>query len=201
MNNFTQFSKISRIQRPNCQILHPFLHHHHHHHQYPPRVIYTRFLTSTSQPTKLPLRDRLLQHKTFGKYLTQFQSQPTSYFISFFILHEITAIVPIPLFYLTFQYLDVTLPFLSDTTNPTRVLKILQYFGIHSGEESINTESIETAKMILYATAAYGVVKLLLPVRVALSVYWTPWMAKWVVGPVGRVGKRIVGSVKKRKDN
>lgn len=49
------------------------------------------------------------------------------------------------------------------------------------------TGTEEGARWIVEGAAAYAVVKLLLPVRAALSLYLMPWFAKTIVIPCTRI--------------
>lgn len=140
---------------------------------------------------------------------------PKTYIISFLILHEITAIVPIVLLAGGFHYTG----WLPSDLIPEGKLEGAQarferwfgrkgWFGYGNPEGSISLgindmsgvgndgqiirergESNTGGKRIVLEVAtAYVVTKVLLPIRIAVCVWGTPWFAK-VVGRIGGLGK------------
>ena len=53
------------------------------------------------------------------------------------------------------------------------------------------------AQLILEFATAYAITKVLLPLRIVVSVWATPWFARIVIGPMGRGFGRIFGRLKK----
>lgn len=64
------------------------------------------------------------------------------------------------------------------------------------GEEQtmIMVEKHEGVRLVLEFATAYAITKALLPVRIAASVWATPWFARVFVGPIGRGVGRLFGS-------
>jgi len=52
-------------------------------------------------------------------------------------------------------------------------------------------------QLILEFATAYAITKVLLPLRIVVSVWATPWFARIVIGPMGRGVGRIFGRHKK----
>jgi hypothetical protein len=55
-------------------------------------------------------------------------------------------------------------------------------------------------RIVVEFATAYAITKALLPARLAMSVWGTPWFARTVVVPMGRFARRAFGRGKK-KDN
>ena len=53
-------------------------------------------------------------------------------------------------------------------------------------------------KIVVEVATAYAVTKALLPLRLVLSVWATPWFARWTVLPVTRLSSRISGTRKSK---
>ncbi|KAJ5223733.1 hypothetical protein N7468_008275 [Penicillium chermesinum] len=48
-------------------------------------------------------------------------------------------------------------------------------------------------RLVLEFATAYAITKALLPLRVAASVWATPWFARAIVVPISRTARRLVG--------
>lgn len=138
------------------------------------------------------------------KYTTGLRDAPVSHVVSFLILHEITAIVPLVGLFGLFHYTDyVPLGYLMDHYGSyvrdgvkrfERYFKRKGWFGFGQDEEEPSKafdgkddddeavlekwEHSSTKYRILVEIAlAHTVVKVLLPARILLSVWATPWAA------------------------
>jgi len=89
----------------------------------------------------------------FSKYYDQFRSKPSSYVISFLLLHEITAIVPIPLVYLALDYTGIQVPLPENMLQEgnKRINAMLRYFGFSEVEQG--------SRVAFLAASSYGIVK------------------------------------------
>ncbi|KAI9146592.1 hypothetical protein BKA69DRAFT_1014053, partial [Paraphysoderma sedebokerense] len=96
---------------------------------------------------------------------------------AFAILHEITAIVPLPLiyFFLDATNISVPIPESAIAEGNKYINRVLTYFKFEPLEEG--------SKALLNATTSYAIVKALMPVRIALCVFLTPWWARVVIEP------------------
>ncbi|CAG8477501.1 1025_t:CDS:2 [Ambispora gerdemannii] len=141
----------------------------------PPVIQKTTFSSSShSTPSSSQTDNKStspLIKKGWRKYIDQFKSKPASYIISFAILHEITAILPIPLVYLFLDRTGLSIPL------PEKIIqdgnqfinKVANYYGWQGFENG--------TRMAINGATSYAVVKVLLPVRIAACVWLTPWTA------------------------
>ncbi|PGH32377.1 hypothetical protein GX50_04857 [[Emmonsia] crescens] len=148
-------------------------------------------------------------------YTTPLLNAPVTHITSFLILHEITAIVPLLGLTGAFHYWG-WIPALGDGTVDEGVRKFgrwLRKKGWVEGEAEVqaeagpemgmgttvadggkgrgNTDTDKGVRLILEFATAYAITKAMLPVRIALSVWATPWFARGVLGPVGRGVGRV----------
>ena len=107
-------------------------------------------------------------------YQRHFPSAPVSYFVSFAILHEITAIVPIPILYFALSTAEFV---------PSIDPEYVEY-GTRLASKYFKHETGEIDMRIIYLASAYGITKLMMPWRLAASVMMTPWFARRIVDPV-----------------
>lgn len=131
---------------------------------------------------------------------------------SFLILHELTAIIPLLGLAATFHYTHY-LP--SWFAEGAWVLNGVERFGKYFKRKGwIRSEEAEEAefevemrrrdkvwgvgeggvRLVVEFATAYAITKMLLPIRIVLSVWATPWFARWTVVPMmgwmGRVFRR-----------
>lgn len=109
----------------------------------------------------------------FRKYASYFKSHPASHLASFAILHELTAIIPLPLVYFFLSTYDIPMPFPENVLaeGNRRMGKMLEYFGLGTLEEN--------SKTMLHMATSYAVVKAAMPLRVGLCFLMTPWFARY----------------------
>lgn len=116
------------------------------------------------------------------KYLTKFQNAPASHLTAFLVLHEITAILPIPLVFYALQHSQWTSSFdLSEELlkkGDRFIGKVRGYVGLKPLESGSQTA--------VNLATAYALVKVLMPVRLAASAALTPWFAGRFVQPLTR---------------
>ncbi|KAF2125493.1 hypothetical protein P153DRAFT_324855 [Dothidotthia symphoricarpi CBS 119687] len=142
------------------------------------------------------------------KHTAALASAPVSHITSFLILHEMTAIIPLLGLAATFHYTHY-LP--SWFAEGAWVLNGVERFGkyfrrkgwIRSGEAEEAEFEVEMrrrdrawnvgeggVRLVVEFATAYAITKMLLPIRVVLSVWGTPWFAKRTVVPLmGWAGK------------
>ncbi|KAI8350414.1 hypothetical protein B0O80DRAFT_389179 [Mortierella sp. GBAus27b] len=122
----------------------------------------------------------------FRQYAEQFKNKPASHLISFGILHEITAVVPLPIVYFALVETGVKIPFPEQAMEEGNrfVQRVAKYYGW-------NLEGADGARVMLNMATSYAVVKALLPVRLALCVWMTPWTATRVVSPIMNFWRRF----------
>ncbi|CAG8511580.1 21999_t:CDS:2 [Gigaspora margarita] len=127
------------------------------------------------------------QLKGWRKHASQFRSKPASYIISFAALHELTAIVPIPIIYIFLSTTGIEIPFPQQVLDEGNkfINRVVVYYGYSPFENG--------SRKLLNLATSYAIVKALMPVRIAACVMMTPWTAEKVVGPITSLFKRIVG--------
>ncbi|KAH8552170.1 hypothetical protein BGW37DRAFT_490901 [Umbelopsis sp. PMI_123] len=124
------------------------------------------------------------------KYAHQFRDKPASYVTSFAILHELTAVVPLPLVYYFLDYTQLNIPVPDDAI--TEGNRVVSKMRTKYGYEPLDPNSRAMVNMV----AAYAVVKAILPLRVAASVAMTPFLAERAVGPFAKAVGRIARPTK-----
>ncbi|KAI8821648.1 uncharacterized protein EV422DRAFT_489697, partial [Fimicolochytrium jonesii] len=107
------------------------------------------------------------------KYAHQFRNHPASHLVSFALLHELTAVIPLPLIYFLLSTTELPIPFPDDilADGNRRMGKMLKYFGVGEGIR-------EDSKAMLYMATSYAVVKAAMPLRIGLCFVLTPWFAR-----------------------
>ncbi|KAG0249146.1 hypothetical protein BGZ95_007668, partial [Linnemannia exigua] len=90
----------------------------------------------------------------FRQYAEQFKNKPASHLISFGILHEITAIVPLPIVYFALVETGVKIPFPEQAIEEGNrfVGRVAKYYGWHM-------EGADGARTMLNMATSYAVVK------------------------------------------
>ncbi|KAG9299598.1 hypothetical protein G9A89_020769 [Geosiphon pyriformis] len=145
------------------------------------KFIYYRSLSTQSKPPEESL-------KGWRKYAARFRSKPASYIFSFALLHEITAIIPIPIVYIFLDRTGVNIPFpekMMDDGNRF-INKVVNYYGWKGFENG--------SRVAINAATSYAIVKILLPVRIAACVWLTPWLAERIIGPLMLAFRRLASS-------
>ncbi|KJZ74010.1 hypothetical protein HIM_06678 [Hirsutella minnesotensis 3608] len=146
--------------------------------------------------------------KRLQKYTSRLRNAPVSHIVSFLILHEITAIVPVVAFFALFHYTTV-IPVSWVTSHfgeyiESGVTKFEKYFrrkgwfGFSQDEPAIEAEQAADGhdksrtegvmgrwhdgdpkyKILAEVALSYALTKALLPVRIIGSVWATPWLAR-----------------------
>ncbi|KAJ3255971.1 hypothetical protein HK103_005778 [Boothiomyces macroporosus] len=113
-----------------------------------------------------------ISRHSFKKVYEEMKQKPGANLSSFLLLHELTAIVPIPFIYYTFEFLDFDYPvpqeFLEEGNR--RVGKMLEVFGLPKPDPE--------SKAMLHLVSSYFLVKTMMPVRIAASLYLTPSLTR-----------------------
>lgn len=171
------------------------------------------FATSQSPPNNAQSRLRRLNDRLprfLRSYTTPLIGAPGTHITSFLILHELTAIVPLFGLVAAFHYGN----WLPDLTSSTAFEEGTRRFGRWLRKKGWIEEDIDMAtvtadgsttehphgdrekkgvRLVLEFATAYAVTKALLPIRIAASVWATPWFARVVLSPVGRGVRRVFG--------
>lgn len=167
-----------------------------------------RYATTTTTPKDRVSRLESRLPRFLSRILVPLRNAPISHISAFLILHELTAVIPLFGLAGAFHYFNWLPPYISD-------LKWFkdgtERFGNYARKKGwVKEESRggrwfgrgeSGVRVIVELATAYAIVKVLLPLRLVLSVWATPWFARWTVLPVvGRVrglfgGGKGVGSV------
>jgi hypothetical protein len=175
-----------------------------------------RSTTSTSRPNGLQPRTRAKldswisrSPKFFKPTLTALRDAPASYIVSFAVLHEITAVVPlIGLFWFFHQTRWLPEYFAEGKWVTEGVERFGRYFrkkGWISEADETNAErqvaekevgtlaasqTGDGSRMLIEAATAWAIVKVLLPFRIGLSVWIAPASARLATTIVRKVAGR-----------
>lgn len=171
---------------------------------------------NAKQGKVLRLLDRWIARspKFLQKPLVTIRHSPASYIMSFAILHELTAVVPLVALAFAFHYYRWLPPYFAEGEWFIKsVEKIGRWFrrrGWIDAKEEANVEEQSKAgkarifeeqrtaisrvwnknedrgRWVIEIATAYAIVKVLIPVRLVLSAFWAPWFATRILLPVGR---------------
>lgn len=140
-------------------------------------------------------------------YTTPLLEAPVTHVTSFLILHEITAILPLFGLAAAFHYGN-WMPDLGSGASGVVFAEAVDRFGRwlrkkgwvsdDAVDEAASMErkgepEAKGARLVLEFASAYVLTKALLPVRIAASVWATPWFARTILSPVNRGVGRLVG--------
>ncbi|EGD88308.1 hypothetical protein H112_04793 [Trichophyton rubrum D6] len=159
--------------------------------------------------------------KFLRSYTTPLFNAPVTHITSFLILHELTAVIPLFGLVGVFHY-GGWLPSLGNSNGTSPVDEGVRKFGkwlrkrgwvqdvedmsamnkgairVEDNASELTAKDRQGLRLILEFATAYAITKALLPVRIAWSVWATPWFARTVVGPVGRAVGRLASTNKGR---
>ncbi|KAI8898120.1 hypothetical protein BC833DRAFT_591112 [Globomyces pollinis-pini] len=112
------------------------------------------------------------------------KNAPLSHLLAFGLLHEITAILPLPIAYYSLKYSELPYPIpdhLLDEAN-RRINKLISYSGW-------DTDLINDRHFMLNCLGAYAIVKAAMPLRIAISLAGTPYLASVFRKPIAIFSK------------
>ncbi|KAF2746079.1 hypothetical protein M011DRAFT_487594 [Sporormia fimetaria CBS 119925] len=157
--------------------------------------------------------------KFLHRHTNALASAPLTHITAFLLLHELTAIIPLFGLAATFHYTHWLPPWFAEGA---WVLKGVEMFGRYfrrkgwiRGDEEVEAErEVKEARVVGWRdrawgfgeggtrvvvefATAYAIVKMLIPVRILMSVWAAPWFAGWAVVPVGAWVRRVVGMGKR----
>lgn len=188
----------------------------------PLRLRLTRRPYTTKPPSPTPSRpplasstttrsrlNRLLDQtpKFLRPYTNGLRNAPVSHIVSFLILHELTAIIPLIGLSVAFHYSEWTPEWMRERGGEYEE-KFRRWFGrkgwfgvepvegtgpeVEGSGESVGEVNGKGngggVRIVMEVATAYAVTKVLLPVRIVGSVWATPWFARVVVGRFKRLG-------------
>ena len=184
-----------------------------------PRFFSTNKESRPPEPHRIRSRLQSLNSRLpsfLRRYTTPLLGAPLTHITSFLILHEITAIVPLFALIGAFHYGGWLPSFarasgddVSSSSNAfdegvTKFGKWLKKRGWIEEEEQIEAIREDAdgsialeqppnrgVRLVFEFATAYAVTKALLPVRIVASVWATPWFARNVLAPTGRLMSRF----------
>lgn len=132
------------------------------------------------------------------RIVTPLRNAPISHVTAFLILHEITAIVPLFGLAAAFHYSKWLPPYISEGK---WVKEGTEKFGRYLRKKGWITEDKRSGRwwgrgeggvrVVVELATAYAIVKALLPLRLLISVWGTPWFASWTVLPLQNALRRV----------
>lgn len=133
------------------------------------------------------------------RYTLPLRNAPITHITAFLVLHELTAVVPLFGLAATFHYAEWLPPIVSEWHWVSDgVEKFGNYFRRKGwlGEESAGRfkwwgRGEGSVKIVVEFATAYALTKALLPLRLIVSVWATPWFARVTVVPCINMFKRI----------
>ncbi|KAK4670128.1 uncharacterized protein QC763_209025 [Podospora pseudopauciseta] len=158
---------------------------------------------------KLSRAEKILSRlpRPLQKYTTSLRSAPTTHVVAFLILHEITAIVPLVGLVGVFHYGNwLPVGWLGESETVKEGVGIFERYarrkgwleegkGGSEGDEGEKGGIMEhwrengRYKLVMEVGVAWALCKFLLPVRIGVSLWGTPWLARGI-GRWGGVFKR-----------
>lgn len=179
-----------------------------------PHLTRTTIRAESSQASRI---DRITSKlpRRLQKYTNGLRNAPISHIVSFLILHEITAIVPVLGLFGLFHYTDyVPVSYVTDHFGGyvqeglrrfERYFKRKGWFGFGGDEDSTAPSSVasdeakqepqsamdrwqsgdDRYKLLVEIALAYAITKALLPIRIIGSVWATPWFARGLMRAKG----------------
>jgi hypothetical protein len=135
------------------------------------------------------------------RLVTPLRTAPVSHISAFLILHELTAIVPLFGLAALFHYSNWLPPYVSEGKWVSEGTEKFGRYLRKKGWISAEDESSASGKwwgrgeggvrVVVELATAYAITKAILPLRLALSVWATPWFARWTVLPATNVMRRV----------
>nr|POE72802.1 hypothetical protein CFP56_30741 [Quercus suber] len=150
--------------------------------------------TSASRIARLEARlPKFLRHLT-----TPLRNAPVSHITAFLLLHELTAVVPLLGLAAFFHYSNWLPPYISEGK---WVSEGTEKFGRYLRKKGWISEETSGARwlgrgeggvrVVAELATAYAITKALLPLRLVLSMWGTPWFARYTVLPVSGLFRRL----------
>ncbi|KAK5119839.1 hypothetical protein LTR85_007165 [Meristemomyces frigidus] len=136
------------------------------------------------------------------RFVAPLRNAPLSHITAFLILHELTAIVPLFGLAAFFHYSNWLPPYISEgkwvNQGTEKFGRYLRRKGWISSEDDEEARSGRWwgrgeggVRVVVELATAYAITKALLPLRLVVSVWGTPWFATWTVLPVTAAVKRM----------
>ncbi|KAK5166463.1 uncharacterized protein LTR77_008006 [Saxophila tyrrhenica] len=156
-----------------------------------------RHATQPAPPTSRLTRLESRLPKFLVPWLRPITRAPISHVTAFLLLHELTAIVPVVGLVAFFHCSNWLPPYISEgkwvqeaTEKAGKYLRRNGWLKQESKRDKWFGRGEGSVRLLVEIGTAWAITKALLPVRLVLSVWATPWFARWTVLPVmGWVGR------------
>lgn len=152
--------------------------------------------TETSRSRIARIESRL--PRFLQRIVTPLRNAPISHITAFVILHEITAIVPLFGLAAAFHYWEWLPPYISEgkwvKDGTEKFSKWVKKRGWITEEERSGRwwgRGEGGVRVVVELATAYAITKALLPFRLVLSVWATPWFARWTTLPFMNAVRRL----------
>ncbi|KAH9264224.1 hypothetical protein BASA83_012303 [Batrachochytrium salamandrivorans] len=120
--------------------------------------------------------------------LQQLKDAPASHITAFAVLHEATALLPLPLIYWVLSATDIRIPFPQEVLaeGNRRMARMMQLMSLSPPLQRMTLLShkreylyFKTIRSLCcHVATAYAIVKVMMPVRIAGCLMLTPWTAR-----------------------
>jgi hypothetical protein len=159
-----------------------------------PRV-QRRFESSNPTPPPPPSSARISRLESrlprfLSHILVPLRNAPISHITAFLLLHELTAVIPLFGLAGAFHYYNWLPPYISEwkwvQDGTEKFGKWLRKRGWIEEEKRSGKwfgRGEGSVRIVIELATAYAITKALLPLRLVLSVWATPWFARWTVLP------------------
>ncbi|KAJ3204260.1 hypothetical protein HDU82_005949, partial [Entophlyctis luteolus] len=116
--------------------------------------------------------------ETFDLRSVQLKTSPGSHLTAFLVLHELTAVLPLPILYYSLRATELQVPVPQTVMEKAEIAmdKVIRRYGWSDGPAVNDDGGVVVAKtrMLVDLATAYAIVKLLMPVRLGVSALLTP---------------------------
>lgn len=142
------------------------------------------------------------------RFTAPLRQAPVSHVAAFFVLHELTAVVPLFGLAAFFHYSQWLPPYLAQgqwvREGTERVFRWLRKRGWITDEDDRGHHTWAArgeggVRLAVEIATAYVITKALLPLRIPLSIWLTPWFARWTVLPATSWFRRTFWKAKTSK--
>ena len=165
----------------------------------------SRSCATNSQPSRIARIESRLP-RFLQRIFTPIRNAPVSHVTAFLILHELTAVVPLFGLAAIFHFSNWLPPYISEgkwvhgyTAKFGRWLAKKGWISDDERSGRYFATSESGLRIAVELATAYAITKALLPLRLAVSVWATPWFARWTVLPLTNLIRRLSSGSKVKK--
>ena len=156
--------------------------------------------SSTTAPATRIARIESRLPRFLQRFVTPLRHAPISHITAFVLLHEVTAIVPLFGLAAAFHYSQWLPPYISEGKWVSDGIEKFGRWARKRGWIADDTRGGRWwgrgeggARIVVELATAYAITKALLPLRLVISVWGTPWFARWTVLPLTNRLSRMFG--------